>query len=119
MQTVTYKTLGHFARAMIVANPNMSNKELLALVQAQYPTNKTTVNCIAWYKADMKKNPTKEVEAKGHVETKRTLEIIELEIMAAEAKLEELREEHKNFKDEEEAAEREELARLQAKYAAK
>jgi hypothetical protein len=113
MNTNAVETVGSFARKMIVLNPAMSNKELLALVKTRFPTNATTIACIAWYKSDMKKNE----KNRPIIEPiKRTLEIIGNDIVECKMRLNQLEIERDTYRNEEEEFEKQELARLMAKY---
>jgi hypothetical protein len=40
---------------MILAQPELSNKEILEAVQKKFETAKTSYACIAWYKSDLRK----------------------------------------------------------------
>jgi hypothetical protein len=48
--------IGNFARALILANPTMTNQEILLKIKEKHENAKTTMACIAWYKSDMRKN---------------------------------------------------------------
>src|SRR5262245_14597233 len=99
-------SIGNTARELINANPNLSNKDLLALVMAQHPDANTTVACIAWYKSDMKKKGIIGMQA-----TERTEALIRADLEAAEAKVEMLKEE---LKAKLESSKVEKAARLEA-----
>jgi hypothetical protein len=40
---------------MILANPEKTNKDILAEILAKFENAKTTYACIAWYKSDLRK----------------------------------------------------------------
>jgi hypothetical protein len=109
------KTIGDIACEVIVQNPGLKNKELLAKTLALAPADaKTSEACIAWYKSAMKKNPvkyakylgakTEEVETSASIDAEieelrskielleiRKQELIKEEAGAKKAKLEEMR----------------------------
>jgi hypothetical protein len=47
-------SIGKFASNLILTT-SLSNTEILAKVQEQFPSAKTTMACIAWYKSDLRK----------------------------------------------------------------
>lgn len=79
-------TIGSFARHIIATRNELSNQDILEIVKNQFPDAKTSIACIAWYKSDMKKKGYK-TEVK---EVERTLDVIQNELEAAKAKVEEL-----------------------------
>ena len=81
------QSIGSFARNIIATQPTLTNQEVLDLVKGEFPNAKTSINCIAWYKSNMKKTKY-QVQP---VVVERTLEVIQGEIDATEAKLEELK----------------------------
>jgi hypothetical protein len=87
------QSIGSFAKATIAANGNKSNEELLAIVKNEFPNAKTSVNCIAWYKSDMKKKG----QQMTTVVIERTVEVVQqeledakLQVVALEEELQEL-----------------------------
>ena len=52
--------VGQRARQLI-AEGNLSNKEILEIVRQEHPMRKTTYACIAWYRNDAKK-PTIKID---------------------------------------------------------
>lgn len=48
-------SIGKFTQSLILANPELTNTQILAKVLEVYPTAKTSMACIAWYKSDMRK----------------------------------------------------------------
>lgn len=106
--------IGELACNLIAANPTLSNKEIVELVKAEIPKAGTTVACISWYRAKMKKD-----EKLGNaikVEVQRTEEIVQAEIEECTAKLEMLEEELKEMKDRVEQEELEMLKKLLEKH---
>ena len=77
-------SIGKFAQSLILENPEMSNQEILETVLETYPSAKTSMACIAWYKSDLRK---KGVLAKRGA----PVATIEEQIEALEAKLEALK----------------------------
>jgi hypothetical protein len=53
--------VGQRARQLILEG-ELDNKGILAVLQQEYPTGKTSMACVAWYKSDVKKAKTKEVD---------------------------------------------------------
>jgi hypothetical protein len=47
-------SIGKFAKNLIQTT-SLSNTEILAKVQEAFPTAKTSMACIAWYKSDLRK----------------------------------------------------------------
>lgn len=48
-------SIGKFAQSLILTNPKLTNTQILEKVLEVYPTAKTSMACIAWYKSDMRK----------------------------------------------------------------
>lgn len=48
-------SIGKFCKEQILANPQIKNDDLLALVKQKFEGCKTTYACIAWYKSDLRK----------------------------------------------------------------
>ena len=47
-------SIGKFASNLILTT-QLSNTEILEAVKKQFPSAKTTMACIAWYKSDLRK----------------------------------------------------------------
>jgi hypothetical protein len=90
------QSIGSFARNIIATRSELSNAQVLELVRAQFPSAKTSVACIAWYKSNMKKTGYK-VEK---IVVERTLEIIQAELEDAQMRVELLQEELNDKKEE-------------------
>ena len=82
------QSIGSFAKLTIVNNKDKSNEEILQIVKKEFPSCKTTVNCIAWYKSDMKKKKEDVTIVK-----ERTIELIQEELEESRMKVLELEEE--------------------------
>ena len=76
--------IGNFARAQILLGK--TNKEILELVQKQFPAAKTTPACVAWYKSDMRKHGL--IEKKAALDKKLTIEEQRAALLAQLAALE-------------------------------
>ena len=77
-------SIGKFAQTLILANPNMTNTEVLGAIKLAYPEAKTSMACIAWYKSDLRK--------KGNLAPRAAQPAsVEDQIKFLEAKLEELK----------------------------
>jgi len=61
--------VGSFAKALILANKNATNKQILDRIKTKFPDAKTSMACVAWYKSDLRK--------KGLLE-KKTAAVIEV-----------------------------------------
>jgi hypothetical protein len=48
-------SIGKFAQSLILNNLEMSNTQILEAVKKMYPSAKTSMACIAWYKSDLRK----------------------------------------------------------------
>lgn len=88
MKKIANEKIGQFVQR-VMSSTQLKNAEILELVGTEFPEAKTTSACIAWYRSDLKKKPQPKVE---------TLETINLEIKAAEEKLEELKAKLEAFK---------------------
>lgn len=80
------KTIGDFARELIVAHPDKSNQEIADMVREEFKDAKTQDNSIAWYRSQMKK------DAKKAPPVKRTSKMIEDEIAMLQLELAEVKE---------------------------
>lgn len=78
--------IGQYARNLIKQNPGLKNSAIRDLVLEQFPEAKTSEASIAWYRSDMKKNEKVNVQP-----VVRTAEMIEAEIEALKAELEEVK----------------------------
>jgi hypothetical protein len=56
------KSIGSFAKNLILTT-QLSNQEILDAVKKEFPTGKTSMACIAWYKSDLRKKG--ELEKRG------------------------------------------------------
>lgn len=70
------QSIGSFAKNILATQSNLSNEEVLALVREEFPSAKTSINCIAWYKSDMKKKGQQVVT----VVKERTSEVVQQEL---------------------------------------
>jgi hypothetical protein len=104
-------TIGSFSKNIIATQSNLSNQEVLDLVLKEFPNAKTSLSCIAWYKSDMKKHNYKVSKFQ-----ERTIEVIELELIAANDKVQMLQDELESLKSSQEESELLMLATLAAKY---
>lgn len=77
-------SIGKFAQTLILANPNMTNTEVLGAIKLAYPEAKTSMACIAWYKSDLRKKGSLAPRAAQPAS-------VEDQIKFLEAKLEELK----------------------------
>jgi hypothetical protein len=85
------ESIGKVATRIILNNPTLSNQQLLDLVKIECPQAvKTSVNCIAWYKSDIKKR-------KVTLVVERTIETIQEEITLHKMKVVDLEEELKSL----------------------
>jgi hypothetical protein len=48
-------SIGKYAQSLILNNLEMSNTQILEEVKKMYPSAKTSMACIAWYKSDLRK----------------------------------------------------------------
>jgi len=87
------QSIGSFAKLTIVNNRDKSNEEILQIVKNEFPSCKTTVNCIAWYKSDMKKKKEDVIVVK-----ERTIEDVQNELEMTKFKVLELEEELNEMK---------------------
>jgi len=55
--------IGKFAMNLMVSTQE-SNKEILAQVREQFPTAKTTYECIAWYRSKLRRDAMLEATGK-------------------------------------------------------
>jgi len=96
------QSIGSFARNLIATRKDLSNSQIAELVREQFKDQgaKTTMNCIAWYKSNMKKTGYKAVT----VVQERTLAAIQAELDEAK-NLVEMLEEELELKSNEEAEE--------------
>ena len=85
---MTKVTIGSFAKNILATQSNLSNQEVLDLILQEFPNAKTSLSCVAWYKSDMKKHNYKVNKIQ-----ERTLEVIQLELDEANAKVTMLKEE--------------------------
>jgi hypothetical protein len=77
------QTIGSFAKNLILTT-NLTNTEILTEVNKQFPSGKTSMACIAWYKSDLRK--------KGQLAKRGTPEpSLEEKILALESQLEALK----------------------------
>ena len=77
-------SIGKFAQSLILTNPELTNTQILEKVLEVYPTAKTSMACIAWYKSDMRK--------KGQLASRKAQPAsVEDQIKYMEAKLAELK----------------------------
>lgn len=109
MQKIANEKIGQFAQRVMVST-DLKNADILKLIGEQFPEAKTTMACIAWYRSDLKKKPVQVKEV--------TLESIDLEILEAEAKLEELKAKREAFLEENKAKLEERKAQLMAELEA-
>ena len=107
-------SIGSFAREQIINFPSATNQEILDMVLEEFKDAKTTVNCIAWYKSNMKKNMPKQ-----SAPLPRTLEIIDDEIVATKLKLASLEDEYKEMLEEDRANAMAMIEELANKYGKK
>lgn len=49
------QTIGSLVSELLIANPSMATKEILAKVLEKFPSAATSEKCIAWYKNDLRK----------------------------------------------------------------
>ena len=104
-------TIGSFAKNILATQEGLSNQEVLDLILQEFPSAKTSLSCVAWYKSDMKKTNYKVAKFQ-----ERTLEVIELELQAAKDKVLMLEEELETLKLSQEEEDMKMLATLAAKY---
>lgn len=77
-------SIGKFTQSLILTNPELTNTQILEKVLEVYPTAKTSMACIAWYKSDMRK--------KGQLASRKAQPAtVEDQIKYMEAKLAELK----------------------------
>jgi hypothetical protein len=50
-------TIGKFAVDLMRAQPSLTNEQVLAQVRRKYPSGRTKIASISWYRSKMKKNP--------------------------------------------------------------
>jgi hypothetical protein len=50
-------TIGKFAVDLIRAQPSLTNEQVLAQVRRKFPSGRTKIASISWYRSRMKKNP--------------------------------------------------------------
>ena len=48
-------SIGQTAISLILAQPDLSNQQILDKVREQFPSAQTTMSCIAWYKSKLRK----------------------------------------------------------------
>ena len=48
-------SIGQTAISLILAQPDLSNQQILDKVREQFPSAQTTMACIAWYKSKLRK----------------------------------------------------------------
>lgn len=80
-------TVGGFARNIIMTQPKLTNQQILDLVKAKFPQNRTGLASIAWYKADIKK---RKLTAAPLTEAARTVDTVRAELAAAQVRCTEL-----------------------------
>jgi len=114
------KSIGQIARELIVANPQASNKEVLAMLQTELTSQgrsfETKVASIAWYRSEMNTDPSKRPQV---AKIERTAELINNEILATASKLEALKQELADLETNQQEAELEQLHALAAKLGLK
>jgi non-homologous end joining protein Ku len=82
-------SIGKFAKNLILTAPELTNTQILEKVLAQYPTAKTSMACIAWYKSDLRKKGQLESKKPQEATTAEKLEAARLLVEQLEAKWEE------------------------------
>lgn len=100
------------AYSLIVANPSAKNKEIATMIRELHPDAKTTDNCIAWYKSNMKK---KNITVEATVT--RTSKVIQEEIEMLQEELEEVLEQEKQDAISEAQSIEDQIKMLQARLA--
>ena len=104
-QAQKFNTIGDFVRDQILSTQN-DNTTILKNVVKAFPTAKTTMACIAWYKSDLRKkgllgggNVQRRLDGiKTELEFLKNRKSIESKILELEAKLKELQPETEEVK---------------------
>jgi hypothetical protein len=78
------KSIGSFAQDLILTTP-MSNQEILEAVRKEFPTGKTSMACIAWYKSDLRKKGKLEKRGAPKLTVAEKIAALQAEIEVLEA----------------------------------
>jgi hypothetical protein len=104
-------SIGKFAKNLIMTT-TLSNTEILAAVQKEFPAAKTSMACIAWYKSDLRK--------KNILNDKKVVEkTLEEQLLEVAAQIEALQIKQLELQEQFEAEQEELLAAAEAETAAK
>ena len=76
-------SIGKFASNLILTT-SMSNVEVLEAVKKEFPTAKTTMACIAWYKSNLRKKGELEKRGAPKLTTEQKIEALRAQIEALE-----------------------------------
>lgn len=77
------KSIGSFARNLLLTT-SKSNTEVLEAVKQEFPTGKTTMACIAWYKSDLRKKGELEGRGKPKLTAAEKIKALQAQIEALE-----------------------------------